>query len=384
MNKKIIWAAYFSIMIFGMAMLSLGSVNNYLVQIQNLSQDAIAKNAILISSGILLGSLFFGPIVDRLGYKIILTISTLFIGISFFVISATSQIILQQTSFFIIGFAGGAINGSTSALVSDVSETNKSANLSILGVFYGIGALGTPLLIGLLSRHFSIQSILFSFSIVTLFPILYALFVEFPEPKQKQGFPIVQGLSLFKNPLILLLGFFLFFQSGIEGITNNWTTSFLRETSDITPERALYALSIVVVALTISRLLLSGLLKKISSFTVLFCSLCLILTSCIILYLFHSQIAIFIGFSMLGFGFAAGFPVILGLVGELYPSISGTAFSVILFIALVGNTAFNYFIGWMATSNMITYFPVVIGTSVILMLGLFLGILHQLKSRNVN
>ena len=37
---------------------------------------------------------------------------------------------------FLFGLGGGAINGATSALVSDISEKEKGANLSLLGVFF--------------------------------------------------------------------------------------------------------------------------------------------------------------------------------------------------------------------------------------------------------
>ena len=63
---------------------------------------------------------------------------------------------------FFIGFGGGIINGGTNALVADISAENKGANLSLLGVFFGIGALGMPLLLGVLSKHFHIHNYPFS------------------------------------------------------------------------------------------------------------------------------------------------------------------------------------------------------------------------------
>jgi hypothetical protein len=34
--------------------------------------------------------------------------------------------------------------------VADISKDSKTANLSLLGVFFGIGALGMPFILGLL------------------------------------------------------------------------------------------------------------------------------------------------------------------------------------------------------------------------------------------
>ena len=380
-DKKILWAAYLGILIFGMAMLSLGSVNAYLIQDKNLDQMTIASLAALLPIGILLGSMFFGPIVDRFGYKLVLEICTGMIAISFLIIAMTAQLIWLQLSFFLIGFGGGAINGGTSALVADISETNKGAGLSLLGVFYGIGALGMPLLNGLLSKQLSNQQILMFFSIVAFLPVIYYMFIKFPEPKQKQGFTITKGLKLFKEPLILLFGFFLFFESGIEGITNNWATNFLRDSSGISAEKSLYALSMMVLTLTITRLILGGLLKKISSNKILFVSLGFVFTGSIVLHIFSSVVGAFIGLGLLGIGFAAGFPTILGYVGELYAAFSGTAFSVVLFIALMGNTIINYIVGLLASASKIDAFPIILGISAVIMAILLSIITKSLKTK---
>ena len=71
--------------------------------------------------------------------------------------------LLCRPLFFLIGFGGGVNNAGTSALVADISEESsgkRSANLSLLGVFYGIGALGVPMLIALLSSSWSFEKIL--------------------------------------------------------------------------------------------------------------------------------------------------------------------------------------------------------------------------------
>ena len=61
---------------------------------------------------------------------------------------------------FLFGFSGGIINGSTNALVSDISEEGRGSGLSLLGVFFGLGALGVPLVLGLLLRRLDYAAIL--------------------------------------------------------------------------------------------------------------------------------------------------------------------------------------------------------------------------------
>ena len=54
-------------------------------------------------------------------------------------------------------------------------------------------------------------------------------------------------------------------------------------------------------------------------------------------------------------GLAAGFPTMLGMVGNRYPDISGTAFSFVLVVALIGNILVNYSMGLVAENYGITY-----------------------------
>jgi fucose permease len=45
-----------------------------------------------------------------------------------------------------------------------------------------------------------------------------------------------------------------------------------------------------------------------------------------------------IGVTLIGAGFATVFPVVLALVGDRYPHLSGTAFSLVLVMGLTGGT----------------------------------------------
>ena len=89
-------------------------------------------------------------------------------------------------AFFLFGLGGGAINGATNAVVSDISKTEKGANLSLLGIFFGLGSLGMPLLIGLLKDRVGFDVILGTVGFFTFIITIFFLLLRFPEPKQKQ------------------------------------------------------------------------------------------------------------------------------------------------------------------------------------------------------
>jgi fucose permease len=146
---------------------------------------------------------------------------------------------------------------------------------------------------------------------------------------------------------------------------------------NVSNDKALYALSFSVVGLTIARLLLGSLLKKISSFTVMLVSLLLVVAGSIVLYNSNSYSISFAALILMGMGLAGGFPVILGYVGQLYANLSGTAFSIALVIALTGNTIINYSFGLFAEKYSIGNLPLAICACAVCMIVL----LHFTKQR---
>lgn len=380
-RSRIFAAACIALFLFGMTLITLGSI---LPSLTTKFESHGLNKGILVSVlpiGILAGSLIFGPIVDRYGYKLLLIVSVLISAISLEGLAFTDSLSLLYICIFFTGFGGGIINGGTSALVADISAENKGANLSLLGVFFGIGALGMPLLLGVLSKHFQYTTILSAVGFFMLLPAAWFLFILFPTPKQAQGFPLKEGIKLLEEPALLLCSFFLFFQSAVESLSNNWTTSFLQHKLKISNETALYALSFSVVGLTVARLLLGSLLKKISSFSVMLASLLLVIGSNLILMNTHSYNISFGALIVTGLGLAAGFPVILGYVGQLYAHLSGTAFSIALVIALTGNTLINYFFGFIADKYSINYLPLAIIICIICMIILLLATRQKIAGK---
>ena len=380
-NKKFVFAAAcIGMLLFGMVFLSLGTVLTFIKDGYNLNEVASGSLTVILPFGILIGSLIFGPSADRFGYKLILIISTILILIAFEVIAFSFSFFAIQIAFFFIGFGGGVINGATNALVSDISTEDKGANLSFLGVFFGIGAMGMPALISFLSETFTYSTIISAVGYFIVIPVIYFSLINFPLPKQAQGFPIKEIPKLF-NVTLLLFAFVLFFESAIEGMTNNWTTSFLEQGIGLTIQNALLALTLLNASLLVARLALGFLLKKIKPFIVLYCCMILILTGGIVLFFASSVLYAYAGIALLGLGFAPGFPVVLGYVGELYPNLTGTAFSFVITIALIGNTLINGLVGIISQSYGIDKFPLVLISNVILMILVFSAALKKVSNR---
>ncbi len=372
-RKQVFTAACIGLFLFGISFLTLGSILPSLTakfEAKGLSSGLLVA---ILPIGVMLGSMIFGPFVDRYGYKLLLAISILISALSLQGLAFTQSLTFLYLCVFMIGFSGGIINGGTNALVADISDKDKGASLSLLGVSYGVGAFGMPFLLGILSKHYAYTNILSGVGFFMVLPVIYFVFITFPAPKHENGFPLKEGINLLKQPILLLNALFLFFQSGVEALSNNWTTTYLQEELEVSNQEALYALSFSVLGLTAARLALGSLLKKLSSLTIMFVSLILVVAGNLLLMNSASYTMAFSAVIITGLGLAAGFPVILGYVGQLYKELSGTAFSISLVIALIGNTLLNYLFGYISRQYGVVYLPAqIIACTVCMFIILFL------------
>ncbi len=344
---KVFAAACVGMLLFGIVLISLGSILPELLNRFGLSEIQAGTLAAILPAGILLGSLVFGPIVDRYSYRNLLVACCFFIIMGLEGLAFTQNLGMLQLSFLLIGFGGGMINGATNALVADISDAQvekRSANLSFLGIFFGIGALGMPALMALLSSVMAYDQILKWMGFAVVAPLLYFLFLSYPQSKVKT-IDYRRNLSLVKDYSLWILGLFLFFQSALEGVTNNWITSFLQADDKMSSSAALLTLSSFVLSLTVGRIFLSGLLRKIAPLKVLFLSAFILLGGSFVLSTTSDLLLLRLGIILLGLGSAAGFPVILGFAAQVHDEIRGAAFSFVFVIALIGNILANYLTG---------------------------------------
>jgi MFS family permease len=364
---------------FGIAVLILGSVASDLKV--KLDLDEVSAGALfsVLPFGMLAGSLFFGPVVDKYGYRILLSASCLLLFAGFEGLAFAGSTNLMKLFIFMIGSGGGAVNGATNSLVADISDTDKGANLSILGSFFGFGALGIPLLLGILRNTFNFETIVAAVGFLALLAGFIFLIISYPPPKQAHGFPLRGVYSLVRDKVLIMIAFFLFLQSSFEGIINNWTTTWLTDHLSIQPRTALFALSSFVAGMTVMRLLIGSVLRSVSVKNLMILSFSLLFISLLLLRIAGSLYFALPGLVLLGAGLAAGFPVMLGITGERFKDLSGTAFSFVISVALIGNMLVNYMMGLISGKYGISNLTTVAFIEMSLQVILFLFIIGSLK-----
>lgn len=151
-----------------------------------------------------------------------------------------------------------------------------------------------------------------------------------------------------KDRVLILISIFLFFESSFESIINNWTTSFIIDRFSAPHEKALFALSGFVAGMAVMRLVTGGFMRSVPEKKLLPGCFLLILLGLTLITTGISFPFTAAGLFILGAGLSYGFPVMLGFIGRRFADLSGTAFSIALVIALIGNMLVNYAMGFIA------------------------------------
>ena len=366
---------------FGIVLTTLGAVLPSLVARFGIDKSAAGALFVLMSFGVLVGSVFFGPIVDLRGYKRVLVVAAAFIALGLGGIAYAPTLTWLRVAIVLVGLGGGVINGGTNALVADVSAGERSAGLSLLGVFFGVGAVGVPFALALLLGRFSYSTLIAAVALFVLVPLVVTAVARFPAPKQAQGFPLADAGRLIRDPVLLLMGMMLFLESGMEITVGGWTATYFQEELGLAGQRALVFLSLYWLGMMLMRLALGWLLRRSSPARVLLGCLALALIGAFLLVGTESVAAAGAGVFLLGCGFAATFPVVLGFVGDRYEQLSGTAFSVVIVMALIGGMLLPYATGVLGAVYGLRGSFIIIPTALVLLAALLLVVTRRLSTR---
>ncbi|HBN02164.1 MAG TPA: MFS transporter [Rikenellaceae bacterium] len=344
---------------FGIAMLSLapilGKLNSLVVGANSLPST--------MSLGILLGTILFGPVVDRFGYKWLLVASSVLALAGLQGLANFREIEMLHASIFCLGLGGGILNGETNALVSDIYDDDKrGGRLGLLGAFYCVGALLWTLL-----NYFIVDYTmpLNAVSVVMAVFILFFMIIRFPSAKPTENLSVKKSLGLLKYPALLLFAIVLFFESGFEGAQGNFTVSYLCDKGEMSMSSATLAMTWFTIGMLVGRLPLGAILGKLGALGTLYSYLSAALAG-VLLLLFGtgSVVSAYLSMILIGFGVGATYPVILNYIGGAFRELSGTAISIALFIALLGQYAFNKMTGAAFDAGHQIYLPILLAAAV--------------------
>ena len=345
LTRNLTTASSAGIFIFGIVMAILGAILPQLTSLLHLDKARAGNLFFFMNLGMLAASIVFGPLVDRFGFKVFLAGSSLLVSLSFVGLAFSASYYPVLLSVIALGLAGGVINGGSNALINDLHPSRRAAALNFLGIFFGIGAMLIPLIIGTFLHQLGLRSVILIAAGLSLIPfVLFSVFY-FPRPKQPQGFPLKEIKNIASSRLLWLGAFILFFESGNEFAIGGWLTTFLQEKFQFGLNEAALVLSGYWFFLMVGRLTFPLLNRWLKRDTIVFISAALALVS-VSGWLLSPLKGLAVVFSFLaGYGLAAIYPTTLAVIGDEFPAFSGTAFSLAISTGLLGGMISPWLVG---------------------------------------
>jgi fucose permease len=346
-------AAFSGMFGFGIVMALLGAILPMISLRLHFDLAQAGDLFLVMNATMLVGTFALGPLLDRFGIKLTFVTAPLFVVSALLLIANASSFAELRAAIVLLGIGGGALNQATNTLIADLheDERRKSSALNLLGVFFGFGALSIPFTIGALLGVLGLTNILYSAAALVSATTLMSLVLRFPAPRQGAGVPLAEVLRLARQPLILVLAFLLFFESGNEWGLGGFITTHLTQSLGATMSMASWMLALYWGAMMSGRAVLSRLLLRINGHTLILASAAGVAASLGLLVAAPNLPVAGAAIALLGFSLAAIYPTCLGLAGARYASHSGTVFGLLIGFSLTGGMSLPWLIGRESASH---------------------------------
>ncbi len=340
-------AAYAGMFLFGIAFAVLGATLPLLSERLDIGLARVGILFLVMNACMLASSFGLGALQDRFGMKPPLVGGPLVVGAALAVVATAGSFAHLLAGVALLGIGGSALNGAGNALVADLHDdpAAKGAALNRVGVFFGFGAILIPFAIGLLVRAAGLRGILAGAAALCVAVAVANALPSYPAAKQAGGLSLAEAARFAREPLVLLLGLLLFFQSGNEFIVGGYTTTFLTREVGIGVAGASYALAGYWAAMMVMRAWLGrGRFPLAGPRLVLASAVVSAVVVAILVTAPGAWVAVVMAV-VLGATLAGIYPAVLGVAGSRFPAHSGTVFGVLFTMALTGGMTLPWVTG---------------------------------------
>lgn len=343
----LIFAAIVAIFVYGLIAAMLGTILPDLSNRFHLTPTQNGTIAFAQALGLILASISVGPLLDVEGKQIGLVLGLACVAIALFALPRAPGYRTILILLFLLGAGGGIVVTGANALVSDVSIAHRGTALNLVNLFFGLGGLVTPFLSANLFKNNWVR-LCYTVASLTVATLLIQVFTKMPAPTGAARFIFADAGHLMGRPLLLLLGLFLFLYVSCEVGVWNWLPRHLIA-QGLPESQALNILSLgFALGLLIGRVGISPILMHAPAVDVtLAASIAMAVTTFLMLRTNKPVAAAGLVF-LAGLSMAPVFPTTLAIVGNLFPSMTGTSMGFVMTCGWVGLAVSSRIIGGIA------------------------------------
>jgi fucose permease len=376
----LIFAAIIAIFIYGMIAAMLGTILPELSNRFNLSPSQNGTIAFAQALGLIIASVSVGPLLDDEGKKIGIVLGLALIALALAVLPRASGFKSILALLFTLGIGGGVLVTGANSLASDAGELHRAGAITLANLFFGLGALATPLIAANLFGKNWIR-LCYTITSLTVVTLMIEILTKMPGPTGGGRFVLGDVAPVLGRPLLFMIGLFLFLYITCEVGVWNWLPRHLIA-QGIPESRALNILSLgFALGILIGRVAILPVLVHVPPITVtLVGSGAMAITTFLMLRTKTAGAAGVFVF-LAGLSMAPVFPTTLAIVGDAFPRMTSTAIGFVITCGWTGLAVSSRIIGMIAGGEpkRLKTALLVIPGSAVLMLGLDLAIKSALR-----
>jgi len=336
--------------VFGMI---LGLPGTVLGQSETVAQFGLtlADRGLLISTmfaGLLIGSLLSGPLVDTMGQRAALVVSSSLVALCLPLLAFASNAIVAASALLALGTASASINTASNAISSELFSDERARRMNGIAIMVGLGGLAMPTATVLAEELVSWRAVVVGGGVLSaVVAILGLRLVDIPRLEASERTGSIAALRQFsKQPGFAWFLLLVLLAGGNEASMAGWTSTFVIA-SGFSALAATSVLSSHWLGLILSRVFFSGRVDRAKAVAVERSAVLSALTL-LVLVVSESPSLVMIGPFVVGVSMALVMPTSLALGAERLQGNPGALFGVLLTVAQVGGIFLPASIGLVA------------------------------------
>ena len=294
--------------------------------------------------GLLLGSLLSGPIVDALGYRASLALSSGLVALAMPLLAVMRTPLLAGVTIVALGVAAAGMNTASNALSSDLFPGERAIRMNRLAILVGIGGVMMPVTTVLASVAVSWRTVVVGGGVLAAVVALACAWVPPATAIVSPPHSLGQALRRFmRQPGFVWLAAALLLGGGNEAALAGWISTYL-QAAGFSASVSTWILASHWVGLIVARVTLSPRVERTKAVAVVRSAIAAAV--CVVVFvLVGAHVWLAVMPFLIGCAVALVVPTMLAHAGDRYPGNMSALFGLLLTLLQVGGIALPAAIG---------------------------------------